>query len=210
MKTDLYDILIILPTPSFNHTIKTNTKPTAQQQQRRQHVIAMSDLGCRQPPHFKSTVISTRHNSADSTRFRIMWKLFHTKPSLFEAKKKGSNDLFNTASSLFTNLCYWLYEEENNQEDITRPSWQGLFTGSQRQRRTGLNQSSETDLLLMEEEQDAEELNNNAVFEAVAARASSDIQEEQFQEQNEAILRYIPRRARRGRRKRAKEWEYFA
>ncbi|GAN00971.1 sphingosine kinase [Mucor ambiguus] len=190
MKSDLYDILVTLPAPSFHHTIKgggssstsatTNKKPT-------QH-IALSDLSCHQQPHFKSTVISTRHNAADFTRFRIMWKLFHTRS--FEAKNEP-NDILSTASALFTGVCYWLYEEQDTVSTVSS-NWQGLFAGSQRQRQINLNTSSETDLLLMQEEQDAEELNNNAVFEAVTARASTELQQqEQIKEQNVALLSFF-------------------
>ncbi|KAI8643641.1 hypothetical protein BD408DRAFT_481947 [Parasitella parasitica] len=187
MKSDLYDILVTLPAPSFHHTIKdavtTNRKTT-------QH-IALSDLSCHQQPDFKSSVISTKHNSADFTRFRIMWKLFHTRP--FEAKNEPS-DIFSTVSALMTGVCYWIYEEHEQATTtpFTSSNWQGLFAGSQRQRQIRLDQSSETDLLLMEEERDAEELNNNAVFDAVAARASSEMQHEQHvRGQNEALLSFF-------------------
>ncbi|CEP18010.1 hypothetical protein [Parasitella parasitica] len=187
MKSDLYDVLVTLPAPSFHHTVKeasvTNKKST-------QH-IALSDLSCHQQPHFKSNVISTKHNSADFARFRIMWKLFHTRS--FDAKNEP-NDIFSTASALLTGIFYWLYEEQEQPAStpFTLSNWQDLFAGPQRQRQIRLNQSSETDLLLLEEEQDAEELNNNSVFDAVAARASTEIQHEQHVKvQNEALLSFF-------------------
>ncbi|KAL7314855.1 hypothetical protein PS15m_006370 [Mucor circinelloides] len=189
MKTDLYDILVTLPAPSFHHTIKGSSTVSVTNKKSTQH-IALSDLSCHQQPDFKSTVISTRHNAADFTRFRIMWKLFHTRA--FEANNEPT-DFFSTTSALFTGICYWLYEEQDQAPTTSASSnWQGLFAGSQRQRHIHLNPSSETDLLLMEEEQDAEELNNNAVFEAVTARASTELQQqEQIKEQNEALLSFF-------------------
>ncbi|KAK4520755.1 uncharacterized protein ATC70_006635 [Mucor velutinosus] len=190
VKSDLYDILVTLPAPSFHHTIKggSNTS-TATNKKSTQH-IALSDLTCHQQPHFKSTVISTRHNAADFTRFRIMWRLFHTRS--FEAKNEP-DDILSTASALFTGVCYWLYEDQDATSTSTVSSnWQGLFAGSQRKGQIRLNASSETDMLLMQEEQDAEELNNNAVFEAVTARASTELQQqEQIKEQNVALLSFF-------------------
>ncbi|KAL9543542.1 hypothetical protein MBANPS3_008066 [Mucor bainieri] len=188
MKSDLYDMLVTLPAPSFRHTIRgSSSSTTATTNKKSTQHIALSDLSCHQQPHFKSTVISTRHNAADFTRFRIMWKLFHTRS--FEAKNEP-NDILSTASALFTGVCYWLYEEQEDATAVSSSGWQGLFAGAQRQRQIHLNTSSETDLLLMQEEQDAEELNNNAVFEAVTARASTELQQqEQIKEQNVALLR---------------------
>lgn len=190
MKSDLYDILVTLPAPSFHHTIikGSSARASATTSKKSTQHIALSDLSCHQQPHFKSTVISTRHNAADFTRFRIMWKLFHKRP--FEAKNEPT-DIASTASALLTGVCYWLYEEQDPTSTAAAPSsWQDLFAGSQRQRQIRLDASSETDLLLMQEEQDAEELNNDAVFETVAARASTELQQqEQVKEQNEALLR---------------------
>lgn len=140
-------------------------------------------------PNFKSNVISTKHNSADFTRFRIMWKQLMSSSSTSWAEYVASepNDIFGTTSALLTGICYWLYEEPHEPSTISNritSSWQNLFAGSSRNNNNNqlpifLNQTSTADesqnLLFDEDEEDAMEINNNEVFNVVQARESSEL-----------------------------------
>lgn len=197
VKSYLYDLLITLPSPSFHHPIKGNTKF--------QQNIALSEINSNQP-HFKSSVISTKHNPADFTRFRIMWKQLMSSSSTSWAKYVASEpkDVFNTTAALVTGVYYWLYQEPHESSSSRfYSSWQNIFAGvntrpnSNNQLPIFLNQTSTADesqnLLLDEDEEDAMEINNSQVFSVVAARASSEMYNSQdidvlVKEDNEILL----------------------
>lgn len=139
-------------------------------------------------PHFKSSVISTKHNSADFTRFRIMWKQLMSSSSTSWAEYVASEpaDIAGTTTALMTGICYWLYEEPHEPSTISNKiysSWQNLFAGSSRNSSSQLpiflNQTSTADesqnLLFDEDEEDAMEISNNEVYNVVAARESSEM-----------------------------------
>ena len=96
------------------------------------------------------------------------------------------NDIFGTTRALMTGICYWLYEEPHEPSTMSNriySSWQNLFAGSSRNSNNQipifLNQTSTADesqnLLFDEDEEDATELNNNEVFNVVAARESNEM-----------------------------------
>ncbi|KAI9245198.1 hypothetical protein EDC94DRAFT_530380, partial [Helicostylum pulchrum] len=139
-------------------------------------------------PNFKSSAISTKHNSADFTRFRIMWKQLMSSSSASWAEYVASEpkDIVGTTTALMTGICYWLYEEPHEPSTISNKiysSWQNLFAGSSRnssdQLPIFLNQTSTADesqnLLFDEDEEDAMEISNNEVYNVVAARESSEM-----------------------------------
>jgi hypothetical protein len=189
IKSDLYDLIITLPTPTFHHPIKstsTNKSGTTN--------IALSDLNSSsaQPqPQFKSNVMATRHNPADFTRFRIMWKqlLSTTTTSWAEIVASEPNDILGTTAALVTGIYYWLYEDIPGERSAFPSrivsSWQDLFAGGRRssgnQVSIYLNETTNAEesqnLLLVGDEQDAMEISNNEVFEVIAARASTEIAE---------------------------------
>jgi hypothetical protein len=186
IKSDLYDLLVTLPTPSFHHPIQGTNKNSTRQQQN----IALSDLSSNQPD-FKSNTLPIKHNTADFTRFRIMWKqlLSSTSTSWAEFVASEPNDLFGTTTALVTGVYYWLYEETPETSSTSRflSSWQDMFAGNHRRRRPSQTPSflinnreagggsDNQNLLLDEDEEDAMEINNNQVFEAVIARASTEM-----------------------------------
>lgn len=175
---------MILPTPSFHHPIQGTNKNSTQQPQN----IALSDLSSNQP-NFKSNTLPIKHNTADFTRFRIMWKqlLSSTSTSWAEFVASEPNDLFGTTTALVTGIYYWLYEESNETPSSTPgffSSWQDMFAGNTNRRRRSSQTpsffnretgSESQNLLLDEDEEDALEINNNQVFEAVTARASTEM-----------------------------------
>lgn len=210
IKSDLYDLIITLPQPEFHHPIKSsitnkassgialsdfNPGNSTSQQQQQQNLPTT--------PQFKSTTqdrpLATRHNPADFTRFRIMWKQLLSSSSASWAQFVASEptDILGTTGALVTGIYYWLYEETSaSVPPLERrgifSSWQDLFAGgagaNQHQCRSNsrqlpiyLNQTSSSNaeetqnLLLDEDEQDALEINNNEVFEVVAARASAEL-----------------------------------
>lgn len=219
IKSDLYDLLVTLPTPSFHHhSIITGTNkssPRSKQRQQQQQSIALSNLSDNQP-QFKLSTVTTKHNTADFTRFRIMWRqlLSSTSTSWAEFVASEPNDLFGTTTALVTGIYYWLYEETPETSSRVTSSWQNMFAGvsNSNNHRRQSNSSSINPLLLNEQhnrfssenqhllsdddEQDAMEINNNQVFEVVAARVSSELnasanEDVAVKEDNEFLLRYI-------------------
>ncbi|KAG2194258.1 hypothetical protein INT47_009668 [Mucor saturninus] len=196
IKTELYDLLITLPTPSFHHPIKGSSNSS--------QAIPLSEISSNQP-RFKSSVMSTTHNPADFTRFRIMWKQLMSSSSTSWAEYVAAEpkDIVNTAAALVTGVYYWLYQEPHESSPSRfYSSWQNLFAGNTRRDSNNqlpifLNQTSTADesqnLLLDEDEEDATEINNSEVFSVVAARASSEMYQSQeidvlVKEDNEILL----------------------
>lgn len=163
----------------------------------RQPLIALAD---HQQPVFKSstTTMASKHNSADFKRFRIMCseQINSNWPAAAEP-----NDVISTASALLTGVYYWLYETDISRTTPSQswfmPTWQNLFAGINNRHRYApiymnhqTSSTSEDQTLLLVDE-DATELNNNHVFEAVTARASAEFQEEEDESnaKNEGLLR---------------------
>jgi hypothetical protein len=112
---------------------------------------------------FKSNNIPVRHNQADVLRYRIL----HPSNEINYPK-----DVFTTLSATLTGLYYWLYEDQPS--TATTPStWENLFAGSNHRREDSIQ---EHDLLLLNGNEDATEINNNQVYQAVVARSSTEIQ----------------------------------
>jgi hypothetical protein len=183
----LYDVLVTLPSPSFQHPIKGSNQN-----------LAPAVLTDHQHPIFKSTSSTlSKHNPADFKRFRI---LCSKQTSSKWPAATEPNDVISAASALLTGVYYWLYETDESEtapaQSRFMPSWQDLFAGSSNRHRHApiyMNRQTsstteEQSLLLVDE--DATELNNNQVFEAVAARASAELQEQESNVKNQALLRY--------------------
>ena len=145
--------------------------------------------------------MSTKHNPADFTRFRIMWKQLLSSSSTSWANFVASepNDVFGTTSALMTGIYYWLYEDSSDISASSRffSSWQHMFAGSRRRSSVHsstplfLNEATGTDsdLLMDEDDQDALEINNNQVFEAVNLRRSAEINDEQDAEDEDVAIK---------------------
>ncbi|KAI8090248.1 uncharacterized protein B0P05DRAFT_530004 [Gilbertella persicaria] len=159
MKTELYDILVKMPASCGTHRAR----------------IYNDEL-----PVMSSRTVATEYNAADLIRYQIM---FH------QRAYRPSTGVWCTMSSLWTGLCYFVYDKQTT---TTHSDWQRLFAGRRASRPIQLEEEEQQDLLAYpDEEQDATEIQNSQVFEAVAARASEELQRQE--ETNDVLLRSFHR-----------------
>lgn len=80
-------------------------------------------------------------------------------------------DITTTLSAALTGVYYWLYDNRTPQPE-PKSTWQNMFAGRRH------DSIQEHDLLLLNDSEDATEINNSQVFEAVVARASTEQQQD--------------------------------
>jgi hypothetical protein len=162
-------------------------------------------MSIRFQPNAKPIIYSMqpKYTPADFIRFQYLYKLLDDIIPWQEYVANEPKDLSSQASKLMTGFYFWLYSNDENREEEeqrrNKPpfSWQKLFAGSNRSRQSNpfasSSYSEESQALLIEEadEQDATEINNNQVFEAVAARASTEaaMNNGDITDKNKALIR---------------------
>ncbi|KAI8141416.1 hypothetical protein BJV82DRAFT_670699 [Fennellomyces sp. T-0311] len=197
-KTDLYDLLIDLPSaaPSQDGTGA-----------RKEHQNTRSWYPFHTPRIESTSEVSARHNAADFHRFRsAVRQIFDTARDLGFGQNDGElnrqlgdalerkADCRDALGTAFFQMILWWYRpapQPQKSQPATSSSWQRIFAGDvssaarRRARQKRLQDvpmdPEEQEALLLgdgddlaDEERDATEINNNEVFSVVAARASEE------------------------------------
>ena len=191
-KTELYDILIDLPSTSLQDGTGSAEE----------HAHTRSPFST--PKIESASELSPRHNAADFHRYRsAVRQIFDRARDIgFSQDDNELNDQLSDAlerkadfcdavDTAFFQLILWWYRPVASQKSqVQQPSsWQRLFAGNAGSKRRGrqkrlqdvpMDPEEQEALLLGEgdaladEERDAMEINNNEVFDVVAARASEE------------------------------------